>query len=374
MPLIETAPGTRVGGILLLDCEKALRKLGRTVEKERSGDGTDREMQGGQFLRKALGGCLALMGLLIFLSPDIGAWIQRTEVKSFVKNYDTNYGRNGDEEIDDTENMENDALYQMILSYNQSIYENGQSALTDMWSYTQFSLDFSELVDDVFGYVEIPALGETYVLYLGASSVNMAKGVAVMGQTSIPIGGLNSNCVIAGHRGYSGDKTFFRYIENIQIGDKVIITNPWEPLVYEAVDFDIISPSDADAIRIREGLDMVTLLTCHPYRSGGQYRYLVYCVRCEEEEAEEEEREEEAEKLEELVELEITDCADNASGCTDTEYIVSSDGTVYASSKTDIEKEDNLRRIGRFVILGVLVIEISRRSFRYIATKRRRET
>jgi sortase A len=24
---------------------------------------------------------------------------------------------------------------------------------------------------------------------------------------------------------------------------------------------------------------MITLVTCHPYRSGGKYRYLVYCDR-----------------------------------------------------------------------------------------------
>ena len=27
---------------------------------------------------------------------------------------------------------------------------------------------------------------------------------------------------------------------------------------------------------------MVTLLTCHPYGSGGKYRYLVFCERADE--------------------------------------------------------------------------------------------
>lgn len=37
-----------------------------------------------------------------------------------------------------------------------------------------------------------------------------------MSQTSLPIGGNNTNCVIAGHRGYGG-ASYFRYIEKLQV-------------------------------------------------------------------------------------------------------------------------------------------------------------
>ena len=95
-------------------------------------------------------------------------------------------------------------------------------------------------------------------LYLGATLENMRKGAAIMGETSLPLGTKNSNCVIAAHRGYEGIP-YFREIERLKIGDRVIIKNPWEKLTYR--------------------VDMVTLLTCHPYRSHGKYRYVVYCIR-----------------------------------------------------------------------------------------------
>lgn len=106
----------------------------------------------------------------------------------------------------------------------------------------------------------------------------MADGAAILSQTSIPIGGANTNAVIAGHRGYRG-ASYFRYITELEIGDQVIITNLWESLSYEVVEKKIIQPYEVEEILIQPGEDMITLLTCHPYASGGKQRYVIYCAR-----------------------------------------------------------------------------------------------
>lgn len=49
------------------------------------------------------------------------------------------------------------------------------------------------------------------------------------------------------------------------------------------VETKIIQPNDIDAIKIQPGRDLITLLTCHPYASGGKQRFLVICERMEEE-------------------------------------------------------------------------------------------
>ena len=115
-------------------------------------------------------------------------------------------------------------------------------------------------------------------LYLGATLENMRKGAAIMGETSLPLGTKNSNCVIAAHRGYEGIP-YFREIERLKVGNRVIIKNPWEKLTYRVEEIKIIQPDDSDQIKIQKGKDMVTLLTCHPYRGHGRYRYVVYCIR-----------------------------------------------------------------------------------------------
>ena len=129
----------------------------------------------------------------------------------------------------------------------------------------------------MIGYISIEAMGEQLPLYIGANEENMKQGAVVMGQTSMPIGGTGTNCVIAAHRGYRGIP-MFQYIEVLKPGDKVEISNLWETLEYQVVKSIVISPDDIEAVKIVPGADMLTLITCHPYTKNYQ-RYVVYCTR-----------------------------------------------------------------------------------------------
>lgn len=181
------------------------------------------------------------------------------------------------ESVEDVDVKETDALYQAMSAYNARIYDEGQAGIIDLGTFEGLPEELEPVVDGAIGYVEIPSIDVKLPLFVGASNENMANGAAILSNTSMPIGGENTNCVIAGHRGYYGGK-YFKDIEEIAIGDSVFITNPWETLEYIVEGFDIVEPSDADAVKIHEGKDLVTLLTCHPYASNGKYRYLVYCV------------------------------------------------------------------------------------------------
>ena len=114
--------------------------------------------------------------------------------------------------------------------------------------------------------------------YLGSTYQHLADGAAHLSQTSLPVGGMNTNCVIAGHRGWQGG-SYFRYITDLEVGDQVNITNLWEILTYEVCEVKIINPNEAEEILIHPGRDLLTLMTCHPYASGGRQRYLVICER-----------------------------------------------------------------------------------------------
>ena len=175
------------------------------------------------------------------------------------------------------------ALYSRMEFYNERIFLNGQDALTSKSAYQQQIFDLTQygLPDQIFGVIKIPKMELEMPLYLGASDENMANGAAVLTQTSVPIGGVNTNCVIAGHRGWNGYK-YFQDIEALEIGDEVYITTLWDTLTYSVSEIQIVEPGDIDSIKIQQGRDLVTLLTCHPYASGGKYRYLVFCERVEE--------------------------------------------------------------------------------------------
>ena len=74
----------------------------------------------------------------------------------------------------------------------------------------------------------------------------------------------------------------FRNIHKLEIGDEVIITNLWEILKYKVSEIKIIDPTDISEILIKPSKDLVTLITCHPYRINTR-RYVVVCERSKDE-------------------------------------------------------------------------------------------
>ena len=177
-------------------------------------------------------------------------------------------------------------LWADIVRYNETIYTQGQTGLSCEYDYQKPSFRLSDygLGDEVFGVISIPAMELEMPIYLGATEQHMAAGAAHLSQTSLPIGGENTNCVIAGHRGYNG-ASYFRYIDKLKVGDLVSVTNLWETLTYRVCEIKIIDPHDVTEILIQPGRELLTLLTCHPYASGGRQRYVVYCERVESPEA-----------------------------------------------------------------------------------------
>lgn len=170
-------------------------------------------------------------------------------------------------------------LLEAMRSYNKSIYENHQEGLKDAWSYEEAMFDLRRygIEESMIGELRIPKMNCDLPLYLGATRYNMAYGAVQLGQTSMPVGGRNTNCVIAGHRGCTNGP-YFLYIQNLEIGDKVYIDNLWETLTYRVAEIKVIAPTDIPEILIRDGKDMVTLITCHPYPYNYQ-RYAVFCER-----------------------------------------------------------------------------------------------
>ena len=97
----------------------------------------------------------------------------------------------------------------------------------------------------------------------------------------MPIGGKNTNCVIAGHRGWSG-MAYMRDVELLDVGDPVYVENPWETLEYRISEIILIEPSNVESVYIQEGRDLLTIITCHPF-GVGSHRYVLICDRYHEE-------------------------------------------------------------------------------------------
>ncbi|MBP3673461.1 MAG: class C sortase [Oscillospiraceae bacterium] len=227
-----------------------------------------------------------LAGLFLFLYPCIrGAYLeqrQRQQTQSFLAYLDdaAEEPTGSTDEAEDTSPLA--LLRKDMEAYNEQIFEENQVKFDSSAAYEQPSFLLSDygLTDEVFAVLSIPALELEMPVYLGANTVNLSLGAAHMSQTSLPIGGENTNCVIAGHRGWQG-ADYFLYITKLQPGDEVIVKNLWETLTYRVVSTKDISSRDTESILIQPGKDLLTLLTCDYGAGGTKYRFIVICERAD---------------------------------------------------------------------------------------------
>ena len=216
---------------------------------------------------------LAVAGICVMLWPVFTGHRLQNSTATAVQEF-----------LDDRDGLEQQypELLADLQKYNRQIYTEKQCNLTDLEACETPAADLTayDIEDEIIGVLEIPAMELTMPVYLGASDAHLSAGAAVLGNTSAPIGGDNTNCVIAGHRGWRG-ADYFRHIDKLTVGDEVVITNLWKTLTYTVADIQIIQPHEVEKIKIQSNRDLLTLLTCHPYASGGKQRYVIYCERTE---------------------------------------------------------------------------------------------
>lgn len=101
-------------------------------------------------------------------------------------------------------------------------------------------------------------------------------------KSSLPIGGKTTHCVLTGHTGFIKAEIFTR-LNEMQFGDEVYLNTLNEKLKYEVYNIKIVLPNEVDDLKICEGKDLLTLVTCTPY-GVNTHRLLVQCKRKENEE------------------------------------------------------------------------------------------
>lgn len=119
-------------------------------------------------------------------------------------------------------------------------------------------------VGDIMGYVEIPQIDVSLPIYAGCSDESLKKGVGWLKGTSLPVGGMSTHTVLAGHTGYPASR-LFTDLPKLKQGDEFYIRDLSETLAYRVIDIQIVEPQDVTALGIIEGQDLATLVTCYPY-------------------------------------------------------------------------------------------------------------
>lgn len=138
--------------------------------------------------------------------------------------------------------------------------------------------DMLALTDSI-GYLEIPKLGVYLPIYHGLEEEVLQKGIGHIPETSLPVGGASTHCVLSGHSGLPAARLLTE-LDQMEEGDLFYLHVMDETLAYCVDQISVVLPDDTSQIQIEEGKDYVTLLTCTPY-GVNSHRLLVRGERTE---------------------------------------------------------------------------------------------
>ncbi|MBR2902591.1 MAG: class C sortase [Clostridia bacterium] len=193
-------------------------------------------------------------------------------------------------------NLYNEYLNKQLIGDYKEVFadikpEQHQKAKADALSYSEnrsnpdkleeLGLTYEEVLNvagnGIMGYIEIPKISVSLVIYHSIDENVLQKGIGHVPESSLPIGGKNTHCVLAGHTGLPSAKLLTN-IDHMKIGDTFYIHVLDEVLEYQIDDISVVEPDEVSRLNVISGKDCVTLVTCTPY-GVNSHRLLVRGVR-----------------------------------------------------------------------------------------------
>lgn len=219
---------------------------------------------------KIIGYILILLGLLTLAFPFSRRIYSNIENKSQIEKVIK--AQKEDKQFDQIEKK--------AQEYNEIVKNSDISMVDPFTSKNLGSVNILENQDDIFAYLQIPKLDKNIPIYLNASYNHLAWGLGQVSGTSVPIGGESTRSVLAGHRGWWGD-TMLLYADDLVKGDMIYVKRSDKVLKYSVYSKEVIGPYDWEKLKVIEGEDIITLLTCHPFIWPRPNRLLINAKRVE---------------------------------------------------------------------------------------------
>lgn len=169
-------------------------------------------------------------------------------------------------------------VYTEKVSGEPSDYLEAKKEMINEYNKTLKAEDYDKL-DEVVGYIEIPAINIKYPIYRYETEENLNKGIAHVSGTHLPSKGKGTHGMFLGHTGeYSNE--LFTHLDQLMEGDGVFITVLDKKYIYEVCDIKVVLPEEVTC-KAKKNENLITLVTCTPY-GANTHRLLVTCKQREE--------------------------------------------------------------------------------------------
>ena len=213
--------------------------------------------------RPAISALLALVGLSLVLYPSVASWLTQYNQSQIVTDYSA--------EVEDADPSAHEQLSQ-ARRYNDALnvgalLEPGVTIPTGDGHSANEALNYFDILKandaGLMARIQIPAIKLDLPIYHGTSDDTLLQGVGHLEGTSLPIGGASTRTVLTAHRGRANAELFTR-LDEVKIGDRFTVSVFGEVLTYEVHDKRVVQPDEREALRVEEGKDLATLVTCTP--------------------------------------------------------------------------------------------------------------
>ena len=229
---------------------------------------------GKKILPLILAGCIFLGGCALLAYPRVSQWLNNLHQSEVIADYSSAVDGLDDEEAQWELKRAEDYNDQLTESVAQA--DPFETKLTENDQYPTL-LNFT--VDGVMGYIEIPKINVLLPIYHGVNSGVLSKGIGHLPETSLPVGGESTHCVLAGHSGMSNAR-LFTDLPKLENGDVFYLHIYNKTLTYTVDQVKKVLPTDTSDLTIVDGEDYVTLVTCVPI-AVNSHRLLVRGIRTE---------------------------------------------------------------------------------------------
>lgn len=197
-----------------------------------------------------------IVGLCLLIYPSFADYWNSFHQSRAVMSYAETVANMDEEEYEKILNVARD--------YNAMLAQNGIN-----WTMTdEEKEDYRQELDisgtGVMGYIRIRKIDVLLPIYHGTEESILQTSIGHLEQTSLPVGGENTHCILSGHRGLPSAR-LFTDLDKLREGDTFSLTVLNETLTYEVDHIWIVEPDDLSHLQIEEGKDLCTLITCTPY-------------------------------------------------------------------------------------------------------------
>lgn len=162
----------------------------------------------------------------------------------------------------------NEEDYAELLSkaqaYNKKLAENGLNWIMNDDARAEYYENLNVGGTGIMGYIKIQKIDVLLPLYHGTDERTLQTSIGHLEQSSLPVGGKGTHCMVSGHRGLPSAR-LFTDLDKLKEGDTFNITVLNETLTYEVDHIWIVEPADLSHLQIEPGKDLCTLITCTPY-------------------------------------------------------------------------------------------------------------